>query len=300
MNKAGLAVGMLVVTALPAYAVQQLSGREEIDFDRPEAWAMKYFASVSLMTGLGPPRPLRLGQLRVVAEAQWIPELDDAQRVVGFNGTKEEDLNKLPAIGRLRVTVGLPWRLSLTLSYLPPIPIAGVEPNLFSLAIGRPFALGLGFTLGAQIYGQVGSVEGSYICSGAEAQAGVNPQKNPYQCAENSHDHVDLDYVGGELSASYRIRWAHRLEPYVTIGASYMNLTLRVNARYAGVEDRTELATQGGTFWTTTGLLFPITRRFDIGAEMFYSPLTVRRPPDFHDRIEGLLNVRGFIAYRFF
>src|SRR5438067_4698509 len=120
-------------------ATELATGREKIDFDRPESWAMKYFASVTLMTSLGPPRPLRLGQVRVAVEGDWIPDVSEAQRVVGFNGTKAEDMNKLPAIGRLRVSVGLGWKLSLTLSYLPPISINGVEPNLFSLALGRPF-----------------------------------------------------------------------------------------------------------------------------------------------------------------
>ena len=34
-----------------------VGGTETIDFDRPEAWAMKWFASVTLFTSLGPPAP---------------------------------------------------------------------------------------------------------------------------------------------------------------------------------------------------------------------------------------------------
>ena len=290
----------LLARAQPAGAAVTVSGHQEVGFERPEAWAMKYFTSVTLMTGMGPPRPLHFGSVRVMADAEWIPSVSDEQRTVGFDGTKAEDMNKLPAIGRLRVSVGIGWKLSLTVSYLPPISIAGVEPNLLSLSLGRPFALGHGFTLGVLTYGQVGSVEGSFTCSGANVRAAGDVHQNPLGCVAPSHDHVDMNYAGLELSASYRIARAHGLEPYAGVSVSYMNLGFVVSARYGDVVDSTHLTTQGVTFSTTGGVLFPITRKLDVGTEVFYSPLGVRRPQN-DDRltIEGLLNVRGMIAYRF-
>jgi hypothetical protein len=261
---------------------------------------MKYFASVTLMTSLGPPRALKLGQVRVAIEGLWIPEVSDEKRVVGFNGTKSEDLNQLPVIGRLRITVGLPWKLSLTVSYLPPIEINGVKPNLFSFALGRPFELRRNFTLGVATYGQYGWVEGSFTCSESEVRAGTDRARNPFGCLEPSQDRVYLSYAGLELSASYRIVPAHRLEPYVSMGVNYMNLHFHVNARYDDVIDHTRQATQGATFSTTTGFIFPITRRLDFAAEVFYSPLTVKRPQHRSTTVDGLFNVRGLIAYRFF
>lgn len=289
-----------MVVATSARAIETVGGTQQVGFDRPEAWAMKYFTSVTLMTSLGTPRPLRLGAVRLVAEAEWIPAVSDAQAVVGFDGTKAEDLNKLPAIGGLRVSVGLGWKLSLTLRYLPPISIAGVEPNLFSLALGRPFALGRDFVLGVATYGQVGSAEGSFTCSDANVRAGADPQGNPVGCLEVSHDHVDMNYVGAELSASYRIAPAHGLEPYTSVAVNYMVLGFHVGARYGDVIDHTHLATDGATVSMTAGLLFPVTRHLDLGSEVFYSPLTVRRPQnDGAETVEGLFNVRGMIAWRF-
>lgn len=295
-----VATVLMGATAAGAAEVQTIAPRQRIGFDRPESWAMKYYASVTLLTGLGPPRPLRAGSVRVAAEAEWIPSVSDGQRVVGFDGTKAEDLNKLPAIGRLRVTVGLGWKLSLTLTYLPPIAIAGVEPNLFALALGRPFRIGRNFTVGVSAYGQVGSVEGSFTCSDAEARAGADPARNPLDCLEVSHDHVDLNYFGGELTASYRLAALHGLEPYAGAAVNYLNLGFRVRARYDSIDDRTHLSTDGATVSMTGGLLFPITRKLDLGSEVFYSPLTVRRPQNGGAQtVEGLLNVRGMIAYRF-
>lgn len=261
---------------------------------------MKYVASVTLMTSMGTPRPLRLGGLRLALEGDWIPSVSDVQATVGFNGTKKEDLNKLPAIGRLRVTVGLPWRFSLTLSYLPPITINGVQPNLFSLALGRPFRLSRSLTVGTTIYGQVGAVSGDFTCPESAVQAGSDPQRNPFGCTAKSHDQTNLNYLGLELSASYRIERARDLEPYATLGVNYMDLAFQVGAEYADTIDRTRLKTQGATLSITGGLLYPITRRLDIAAEAFYSPLSVIRPQNTSLTVEGLLNVRALVAYRFF
>jgi hypothetical protein len=277
-----------------------LTGSENVDFDRPEAWAMKYLASTTLMTSFGPPRDLRLLHPRLGFEAGWIPSVSDEQRTVGFNGTKKEDMNKLPIFARLRLSIGLPWKLSLTLGYVPPIPINHIQANLFAMSLGRPFTLRNGVTLGVAAYGQVGSIDGDITCPQSAVNAGIDPDQNPFGCTEKSHDEVNINYFGVELSGSYRIRPARNLEPYMTIAANYMDLGFRVNAVYGGTIDHTVLKTQGATYSMTGGLLYPITRRLDIATEVFYSPLTVTRPQNNSTTtVEGLFNVRGLIAYRF-
>lgn len=81
---------------------------------------------------------------------------------------------------------------------------------------------------------------------------------------------------------------------------NYLILEFDVDARYGNIVDRTVEKTQGATFALTGGLLYPITRRLDIGAEVFYTPLSERRPQNDHTTVESLVNVRGLIAYRFF
>ena len=39
---------------------------ERLDFDAPESWAMKYFSSASLFTGLGPVSSRRAGEIEFV------------------------------------------------------------------------------------------------------------------------------------------------------------------------------------------------------------------------------------------
>src|SRR6266508_3758070 len=83
---------------------------EDLAMDRPEAWALNWFTSVGVPTGTNIPRPIRAGSVWLSLEAGWVPSLSLHQRMVGFNGTKEEALNQVPVFSRLNLLVGLPWR----------------------------------------------------------------------------------------------------------------------------------------------------------------------------------------------
>src|SRR5690242_16014509 len=51
-----------------------------LNFDRPESWALKYFASASLLSGLTPadasPESRHPGSITVGVEFGWLPTLD--------------------------------------------------------------------------------------------------------------------------------------------------------------------------------------------------------------------------------
>ncbi|HSO24479.1 MAG TPA: hypothetical protein VLT81_16370, partial [Chondromyces sp.] len=83
-------LGLLVLLAViaPPAAAQVIDDVEELAWDRPEAWAMKYFNSVSLLTGLGPPRTREPWSIELGLEAGLIPHLDEDQRRIGFGGAK--------------------------------------------------------------------------------------------------------------------------------------------------------------------------------------------------------------------
>jgi len=287
-------IALLLLAPALAHATVIVRGDQELDFDRPESWAMKYFASATLMTGMGPPRDLGLGHVRLALDGGWIPYVDRAQRTVGFDGTKEEDLNKLPVFGRLRITLGLPAKLSFTLGWVPPIEIRGVRANLFAMSLGRPFRLPYHLTVGVSLYGQVGNIDGDFTCPGRWLN---DPNRNPLGCTRASNDEVNLNYLGLEATLSQRILRAHGLEPYLGVAVNYMNLAFHVDAVYGESIDHTRLHTQGATFSMNLGLLFPITRRVDIGGELFYSPLTVQRP-QYTNTVDGIVNLRAILAVR--
>lgn len=296
-----LAVAAVTVQALlaqPLLAQPVLDVREELDFDRPEAWAMKYFSSVTLLTGMGAPERLAPWTVEVGLEAGWVPSLSREERTVGFYGTKEEDLNKTSVFGRGRLTVGLPAAFSVTLSWVPPVEVGGVEPNLFAASLGRPLYEGQRFRLGARLFAQGGSLVGDITCGRETAAAGDDPVRNPFGCQEPSRDELTLRSTGVELAAGWTAGSSGRLQPYAALAATRLEPELQVDARYAGVVDRTLQVTEGTVYSLTVGLGYDLGESTRLATEAFYAPLDVVRRPGAERESQDLLNLRLMVSYR--
>lgn len=269
---------------------------EQMDFDRPESWALKYFASVSMMTGLGTPAPTESGSIELAFEGGWVPSLSEEQRRVGFIGSKVEDLNRTSFFGRLRATFGLPADFSLTVGYTPPIEMNGIEPEMFNLAIARPIIDSKRWLLGLRLHGQLGTITGDMTCP--ENIAGVDdPEINPEGCLEPSSDEVTADYVGLEFSATPKI-WGDKWLPHFAISANYLDLEFQVNARYSIFDDRTLLLTDGTTYALTAGLGYRLGDKLRLTGELLYSPLEVVRDPLRGSENDELFNARVLVGYK--
>jgi hypothetical protein len=79
-----------------------------------------------------------------------------------------------------------------------------------------------------------------------------------------------------------------------------MDLEFDINALYADgqVEDHNVQLTSGTTVSTTLGLTFAASQRWRVTAELFYSWLSIVRPPATESANEGFLNGRVFVSYR--
>jgi hypothetical protein len=294
------AVLVAAMLALPARAQDPpvVKATQDLDFDRTESWAMKYFANVTLLTGLGAPRERDPGAVEVGVEALWIPRLDAAQRTVGFDGTKTEDLNKLPAFLRPRVTVGLPGRLSLTGSYVPPVEVEGVRPHLLALALERPLIQRGLWGLGARLYGQTGQIEGSFTCTADDLAAPPGAPGNEFGCQEESSDTYEITYYGFELTGSRRLGAAAGPEVHFGAAANFLDLEFQVDALTFGFRDRTLQRTDGWTYSLTAGARWPLGERSHFTGELFYAPLSVRRPPERNRENDALFNARLMVGFR--
>jgi hypothetical protein len=272
---------------------------DHLDSDRPEAWAMFYYTSVSLFSGLGTPRSRKPGSIEVGFELGSIPHLDPDQRRVGFDGTKEEDLNKSPIFARARLTIGLPWKLALILGYVPPISVFGVRPHLLDVGLERPIYERGPWTLGLRAYGQIGDVTGAFTCPASAAEHPPGSPGNPYGCDGTSNDKAKQRYLGLELSGSYRIDGLRGLTPWVTISGNYLDTTFDVNAVTFDVPDTTHLEAETGTMTLGFGARYPLTEKIDVSIGMSFTPLWVTRPPSTSSELDSLLNVRTVLSYRF-
>jgi len=293
-----LAVALVVVSATPARAQFVVAETETLDFDRPESWGMKYYASLALLTSMGVPEKRAAGTIDLGFEGSYVPQMSDEARRIGFNGTKLEDVNKTSFFGRIRGSVGLGKGLALELGYTPPLEVGGAKPNIFALALGRPFDLSPSWRLGVRGYGQIGTIEGDITCSADEVAAGDDPQQNPFKCVEPSQDESRQKVLGLELVAGYA--GASRFKPYVGLGVNYMDLEFQVNAVYSNglVEDHNIQLTSGTTVSATAGLSFEASKSWRITGELFYSWLSIVRPPASSSANERFFNGRIFASYR--
>lgn len=288
---------VILLVAAPAHGQVVIQGEQELDFDRTESWAMKYFASVTLLSGFGPPRDFEPGTIEFGLETAWVPSLSEVERTVGFNGTKTEDLNKTPFFARPRMEIGLPHRWSLQLSYLPPVEVFDVKPNLLAAAIGRPLYRSELWAAGMRVSGQYGSIEGDFTCSEEDAAAGSDLQRNPFGCEVPSEDEYTIRTASLGLDFSRRPSVSSPFEPYLALVVTYMDLDFQVNARYSGLADRTLLLTHGFTASLAAGLRYQATHRVAAHLELFYTPLEVIRPPDTSRQTDELVNLRALLAY---
>ena len=300
-NRAWLAavVVLSAASAAPARAQSIVTApTENLDFDRPESWGMKYYTSLALLTGMGVPERKEKWQVDLGFEGGQVPQMSDEERRLGFNGRSLQDVNKTKWFGRIRGSVGVGQGMELELGYTPPIELGGAKPHFFAVALGRPFNLSDTWRLGVRGYGQVGRIEGDITCGADAVAAGADLEQNPFLCVEPSDDVVHQKVAGVELMAGYDGR--SRFKPYVGLLASYMDLEFNINALYAEgqTEDHTVQLTNGTTLAATAGLTYAAGERWRITAELFYSWLSIARPPASSANTEGFLNGRVFVAYR--
>lgn len=272
-----------------------LDSTEDLDYDRPEAWAMKYFTAVSLMGSFGDSDPLEPGEIRLGFDGAWVPSLSEEKRRVGFIGTKTEDLNRSPVFGRARARVGLPAGWDLTLGVVPPAEFDGVTPKVLNLALGRSVVSRPRWSLSARLSAQSGSIEGDLTCP-AGVVGSTDPAINPEDCLEPSNDEVTMDYVGIEWT--YARTTSERWRPYITASANYFDLEFQVRARYSLFLDRERLLADGWTPSVALGARYQSGRKISLAGEIFYVPLDVVRDVNRDSQNDELLNVRVFVEYR--
>jgi hypothetical protein len=267
---------------------------ERLDSDRPEAWAMQYFTASTLMTGFGPTPALRPAQWATAGEIGLIPSLSREQQQVGLRGSKYEDLNKSPAIGRLRGWLGLPGGWVGELGFTPPLEINGTRPHgLVAVAIGRILYKRGDFSLSARLFGQHGSVNGDITCP-SDVAATEDPEVNPYGCRAPSNDRLQVNYYGLELTPALdRGAW----QWHASLAAVRTEGEVQVDAYTYGIHDLTRLTSMDVLPAFAIGTSRGFGHRWRWGAEVLYVPLQVRRDSNGPIENDPLASARLYLRY---
>ncbi|MFN7972271.1 MAG: hypothetical protein U0166_07970 [Acidobacteriota bacterium] len=297
MRVSGRTVSLTLVLAAFGMAAraQVIDYTEDLAFDRPEAWGMKYFTSVTLLTGMGSPKKMKAGALDIGLELGNVPSLSREDRTIGFNGTKTEDLNKTSVFGRPRVTIGLPAKFSITAGFVPPVEYKGVKPSVFSLSLNRPFYDHDDFRFGGRLIGQVAKFKGDLTCP--ESVVGEGPATNSFGCIAASHDEVTQNYVAFEASAAWDLMH-DKLTPFAALSVNRLDMEFQVDSRYQTFHDRSLLKADGITYALSGGAAFQLLDRLAVSGELFYTPLSVVRSEGSASQNDALFNVRLMVSYR--
>lgn len=281
----------LMAHQLPA---QSLDYDERLPKDRPEFWAMKLVGSELLMTALDAPHGTEPGRVEFGLEAGWLPSLSAEQRLIGFSGTKEENVNRTPVFARPRVSLGLPHDFTISAGYVPPARIGGIRPNILTFAALRPLVSTPFWRLAIRAHGLIGNLQGDITCDRETVSAGLDPVRNPYLCEAPSDDTMTIRAGGLEVSNSFAV--SRSIEPYVTVGLNYFDTKFQTDARYSGLVDHSRLLGAGSAFSIGGGMSYRLAPRIRLAGEAFYTPLDVQRflQPRIND---GLFNLRAMVAY---
>jgi hypothetical protein len=281
--------------SLSLHAQPLTGGEEHLAADRPEAWAMNYLAATTFLTAFGETPALAPWAWSIATDLGQIPRLSDAQRRVGFDGTKLEDLNKSPVFGRLRLAVGLPADWIAEIAYTPPIEINGTRAhNLVALALGHRLIERANWTVSGRVLGQQGTVRGDVTCPAQLANV-ADPVRNPYGCQAASRDRFGLDYYGGELTAGWAAGgWFW----HGSAGLVRTELDVQVDALTNGFEDRSHLFARGYRRYFALGTRRDVASNWSMAAEVLFVPLQVRRSPDAARESDPLVSLRLQLSYR--
>lgn len=291
-----LVVLLLLLSPVDATAQSVLRNNEILDNDRPEAWAMNYFVASSLLTSTGRTPALDPGHWMVALDLAQVPRLSDAQQRIGFNGVKQEDLNRLPVFGRARAWVGLPGGWVGEIGYTPPLRIEDTQARHFvALGIGRRLVSRDTFELSWRVFGQHGAVEGDITCP-ARVSGTDDFTVNPYGCRAPSQDVASLNYYGTDLT------WSWSVQPwqwYVDTGAVRTETQVQVDNYTYDVHDRSRLVAHDVLPFVAAGVQRDVGARWTWGAEALFVPLSVRRTAGAPSERDDFLDLRLQLRYRF-
>lgn len=297
------AVVVIAASGLSAPATAHTAPVERLATARPEAWAMRYFAAALLDSGLGEGDGLGAGGIEAGVELGWLPSLSARQRTVGFDGTKEEDLNRSPVVARPVVRVGLPLGLAATLGWVPPIELDGATANVLTAALSRSFTHGDRTRLELRLAGSRASVRGDFTCPAAAAAAGADPVRNPYGCEAASRDEQRFATIGFGAALVRRFTaGGSEPEARLALAAHHFDGSFHVDALYGGFHDQARLENRSWLTTVSAGLALAAGRRSRIAFEVFYAPLAVERPTgngaERRREADDLLTARALVTVR--
>ena len=263
---------------------------QEVDFGSPEGWGMAFMTTSSQNLGQMPPHSVNIKDISISAELSSIPRLSKEQQKIGFGGFKDEDLNKSPAFGRIRASIGLPWDLNAEISWTPPIQINNSKPdNLWGVAVSTPIINNEKIGLGLRLFLVRGGAIASVTCSEDNLNFDLYTPQNTAGCIALSDDKLKMDHEGIEIFLS--LTNSSAILPWISLASSNLDNSVEINAPLEVGRERATIYSSGTIQTISFGFTFDFNEEWSFNASSSYTPLDVRRP-NYNSGNDNFWNVR--------
>ena len=263
---------------------------QEVDFGSPEGWGMAFMTTSSQNLGQMPPHSVNIKDISISAELSSIPRLSKEQQKIGFGGFKDEDLNKSPAFGRIRASIGLPWDLNAEISWTPPIQINNSKPdNLWGAAVSKPIINNEKIGLGLRLFLVRGGAIASVTCSEDNLNFDPYTPQNTAGCIALSDDKLKMDHEGIEIFLS--LTNSSAILPWISLASSNLANSVEINAPLEVGRERATVYSSGTTQTISFGFTYDFNEDWSFNASSSFTPLDVRRP-NYNSGNDNFWNVR--------
>ena len=272
-------------------------GDERFDLDTPEGWAMTFMTTSAQNLGQMPPQSVNISDISISAELSSIPRLTKEQQKVGLGGFKDEDLNKSPAFGRLRASLGLPWDINAEISWTPPFQINGSEPdNLWGAALSKPLFSNEKVGIGLRLFLLRGGVTASVTCSEDVINFEAYSDENFVGCVGLSDDRLQMNHEGVEVFLSFNN--SSVILPWISLASSNIDSSVDIDAPLKAGRETGTIHSSGSIQTLSVGFNYALDNDWSLNLSGSYTPLDVQRQNDHSDN-DDFWNLKAGLAIRF-
>jgi hypothetical protein len=268
--RASILAAVLIV-ALPGAVAAQTC---EPSKDSHEADLFAHFSVPLAFSVSQGPRVARPGTVTLSLEGTYLPDVDDetATPTTCRPGKGPENVNLLFGFVRPRLAFALAHGTYLEVSWVPPITINDVEPNLWGFALGRTVPIGTSTLLTGRIHATIGSIHAPFVCSESSL---TDPNEAECFGGEVSNDRYSPNIFGVELALGWN--WGGgKLRPYLGGGYNILHPRFQVDhTDNTGFRDRqkvevnlSRIALMGGATWN-------LSPAFSLSGEVYSQPKDV-------------------------
>lgn len=212
------------------------------------------------------------GSIQLSLEGTYLPDANDhiATATKCRPGKGPENVNLLSAFPRPRIGFALPDGVLLEASWVPPVRLNGVKPNLWGVALSRSVPVNAkGAMFSGRIHAAFGSIKAPFVCSEEDSKDAGN-----IDCfgGEKSDDKYSPNIFGVELAFGWA--WAQgRVRPYLGSGYNIIHPRFQVNHTVAGgAVDDTKIQVNFSRWVLFGGFSFQPTQNFMLSSEAYTAP----------------------------